>query len=259
DALKIQMNDPAYPIESEVLLMPVDEPIRTPIEFSFFDAVTTALGRRPEIEQAILTINDSAIRMSVADNARLPRLNLAAQANFNGLDSNFGGALTDQLSGDFTSYLVSLSFEQPLGNRGAEAFFRQRQIERLRAMNSYRIAVQTVLLEVKTSLRNLNTNYQLIEQTRIARLAATENLRTLEVQGETIRGFTPEFLDLQFTRQRALADAELQEMQALVDYTIGLAEYYAATGSSLARRGLRVVPPTTDELLTPRSGVSQER
>lgn len=253
DALKIQMNDPAYPIESEILLRPTDPPARSPLEFSFFDAVTSALARRPEIEQSILTINDAAIRASVADNGRLPMLNLAAQANFDGLARNFGDAFTDQLAGDFASYIVSLSFERPLGNRGAEAFFRQRQIERLRAMNAYRQAVQAVLLEVKISLRNISTNYRLIEQTRIGRLAATENLRTLEVQGETTRGFTPEFLDLQFTRQRALADAELQEIQALADYNIGLAEYYAATGSSLARRGLKVVPPTTDDLLGSRA------
>lgn len=249
DALKIQLNDPAFPIESEVLLVPLDEPLRSPIEFSFFDAATTALNRRPEIEQSILTIGDAAVRLAVADNGRLPRLNLAAQANFDGLDRNFGDAISEQFSGDFVSYLVSLSFERPLSNRAAEAFFRQRQIERLRAMNSYRAAVQSVILEVKTALRNLETNYLLIEQTRIARLAATENLRTLEVQGETTRGFTPEFLDLQFTRQRALADAELQELQALADYSIGLAEYYAATGSTLIRRGLKVEPPTADDLL----------
>lgn len=250
DTLKLQMNDPAYPIESEVLLSPLDIPATSPVELSFFDAVTTALERRPEIEQSILTINDSAIRLSVADNGRLPALNLAAQVNFDGLDRNFGNAITDQLNRDFVSYIVSLSFERPLGNRGAEAFFRQRQIERLRSMNAYRQAVQSVVLEVKTALRNLETNYRLIEQTRIGRLAATENLRTLEVQGETTRGFTPEFLDLQFTRQRGLADAELQEIQAFADYNIGLAEYYAATGSILARRGLKVVPPTTDELLS---------
>lgn len=251
DALKIRMNDPAYPIESEILLNPADDPTVSPLSLSYFDAVTTALERRPEIERAILTINDASIRVAVADNGRLPALNLAAQANFDGLAENLGDALDEQFGGDFASYIVSLTFERPLGNRGPDAFFRQRQIERLRAINTYRVAVQTVLLEVKTALRNLETNYQLIEQTRIARLAATENLRTLEVQGETTRGFTPEFLDLQFTRQRSLADAELQEIQALTDYNIGLAEYYASTGATLARRGLRVAPPTTDELLNP--------
>lgn len=251
DALKVLINDPAYPIESEVLLLPADAPMISPVTLSYFDAVTTALERRPEIEQAILTINDASIRVAVADNGRMPALNLAAQANFDGLAENLGDALDDQFGGDFASYIVSLTFEQAIGNRGPDAFFRQRQIERLRAMNTYRVAVQTVLLEVKTALRNLETNYQLIEQTKIARLAATENLRTLEVQGETIRGFTPEFLDLQFTRQRALAEAELEEIRALTDYNIGLAEYYAATGAALARRGLRVAPPTSDELLNP--------
>lgn len=251
DALKILMNDPAYPIESEVLLFPADAPTVSPVSLSYFDAVTTALERRPEIEQAILTINDAAIRVAVADNGRMPALNLAAQANFDGLAENLGDALDDEFGGDFASYIVSLTFEQAIGNRGPEAFYRQRQLERLRAMNTYRLAVQTVLLEVKTALRNLETNYQLIEQTKIARLAATENLRTLEVQGETIRGFTPEFLDLQFTRQRALADAELEEIRALADYNIGLAEYYASTGATLARRGLRVAPPTSEQFLNP--------
>jgi outer membrane protein TolC len=109
--------------------------------------------------------------------------------------------------------------------------------------------VQGIILDVKQALRQLDTNYRLIEQTRIARLAATENLRTLEVQKQTIRGLTPEFLDLELSRQEALAQAELREIGALTDYNLALAQYYAATGTTLQIRGIVVEPPTAQQLI----------
>jgi outer membrane protein TolC len=134
-------------------------------------------------------------------------------------------------------------FEQPIGNRGAEADYRARQLERMQATVEYRRVVQRVVLDVKTALRNITTNYQLIEQTRSARLAATENLRTLLVQEKTIQSLTPDFLDLKFRRQEALALAEADEQAALTDYNISLADLQAAMGTALEHNRIAFVVP----------------
>ena len=48
-------------------------------------------------------------------------------------------------------------------------------------------------------------------------------------------------------RQESLANAELEEAQALVNYQIALAELVAATGTALERNGIRFVVPEAAE------------
>lgn len=243
DRLKALVNDPRLTVGSEALVSPVDEPPDAPVTFSLLDSISTALRRRPEVQRAVLGIDDATIRQKVADNARLPQLDLALQAQFAGLDSSTREAYDQLNEGKFVDYLVAASFEQPIGNRGPEAGFRRSQLERLRSVGEYRRAVQAVVLDVKTALRNVRTNYQLIEQTRASRLAATENLRTLEVLERTTQSLTPDFLDLKFRRQENLAQAELDEVSALTDYSIALADLAAAEGVALTRNRVEFVVP----------------
>lgn len=243
DALKLLINDDGLTVGTETQLIPADETPESPIEFSLLDSVSRALQNRPEVQQAILGIDDASIRQVVADNARLPLLDMAFRSRFNGLDRETDEAYEQIGDGRFVDFLLSAMFEQPIGNRGPEADFRAAQLARLQATVEYRRVVQQVVLEVKTALRNVTTNYQLIEQTRSSRLAASENLRTLLVQEKTIQSLTPDFLDLKFRRQESLAQAESDEQSALTDYNISLADLHAAMGDALQRNRINFVVP----------------
>jgi outer membrane protein TolC len=235
DQLKTLINDPEFPVGSEVLLLPADAPIEQPVEFSLVDAVNSALANRPEIRRALISLDNTSIRQVVADNGRLPRLDMRALTRFNGEGATWGGAFDQQEEARTVDYQIGLNFEQPLGNRAAEAQFRQRRLERMQATIAYRNTVQGIVGAVKSALRDVQTQWTLIEQTRTARIAATEDLRTLQVEEETIGSLTPEFLNLKLTRQQALAAAEQQEVTALTDYNVALARLYTATGTGLER------------------------
>ncbi len=239
DQLKLLVNDPVLTVASETLVDPTDGAADAGVEASLADAVTEAIRRRPEVNLAVLGIDDASIRKVVAANTRLPRLDLAVQAQFHGLSTGAGAAYEQVDESKFVDYLLGVTFEQPIGNGAAEAGYRQRRLEQMKSVGVYRKTVQQVVLEVKTALRNVRANRRLIEQTRGARLAAAENLRTLEVQEKTIQSLTPDFLDLKFRRQDALASAELDEAQAVVDYNVSLAELAQARGAALERNGIR--------------------
>lgn len=247
DELKAIINDPELTVGNELVLTALDRPIDASIEFSLLDSITTALGNRPDIQRSVLLIDDASIRQRVADNARLPILDLTLQTRFTGLDDSVDGAYREIGEATFVDMLLGLAFEMPIGNRGPEAALRQRRLERTQAVINYRAAVQNAVVEVKAALRNLTTSYQLIEQTRASRLAAAENLRTLLVEEEALRALTPDFLDLKFRRQEALAIAELQEIQSLADYSISLAELYSSVGAALERNRIRFVVPNPGE------------
>ncbi len=248
DNLKRLINDPELTVGDESLLVAIERPIEDPVGYSLVDSFATALRKRPEVQRAILSIDDASIRQTVARNARLPRLDLTAEARLVGLDNDAGDAYGDVGDGRFTNWLLGLVFEQPLGNRAAEAQYRRSQLERLLSVVSYRDTVQGVVFEVKNALRAIDTNFRLIAQTRIAREAAAENLRTLLVLEETIASLTPDFLDLKFRRQDALAVAELEELGSLIDYNVALAELSRATGTAIERNGIRFIVPDADEL-----------
>ena len=248
DQLKRIINDPRYPVSGEAVLVTSDLPTDQPISFDLVDSLNTALGSRPEIELALSEIEDAAIREAFAADARLPQLDFTFQVGLNGLDDNAGDAFTQEGEADLVNYTAGLAFERAIGNRSADAIHRLRRLERLQTVITHRNTVQRVIVEVKAALRNVETNYRLIEQTRASRLAASENLRTLEVEEETTRAMTPSFLDLKLTRQEALARAELEEAAALTDYVSSIADLNSAMGVSLERQGLDLIIPTEEEL-----------
>jgi len=243
DRLKALVNSPDLPVSGEALLAPMEMPADIPIDYSLLDAVTTALRHRPEIEQALLTIEDAAIRQRVADNLRLPMLDLDAAMRFHGWDGDDAGGAYDNLTeADYIDYLISAQLEIPIGNRAAEAMYQQRKIERLGAVIAYQRAAQSVVLEVKEALRNLLTSYELIGATRAARRAAADNLRAIEEQEKAGVALTPEFLlDLKLQTQQRLADAEVQEIQALAQYNVAVATLYRTMGTLLQRNRIAFV------------------
>jgi outer membrane protein TolC len=98
--------------------------------------------------------------------------------------------------------------------------------------------MRDVVLEIKQSLRNLHTSYELVSATRNTRLALTENLRTLLIEEERRSSLTPEFLRLKLDSQQRLAQAQLAEIEAIANTKRAWAAYRRAigTGAPVAKR-----------------------
>lgn len=242
DQLKRLINDADLPVLGEQLLVPSDLPVDGEISISRLDEVTTGLQRRPEMAVALLQIEDTDVRRLVADNNRLPILNLTASANFNGIDIDDGAeALGNTADLDFIDYALGLEFERPWGNRDAEALYAQRSLERVQSLDNYRRQAQIVTLEVKQAIRQVEEQYQLIGTTRETRRASALSLEVADVQldqgGRNEETYTIR-VDRVLARQDALAQAELAELQALTDYMNALSELRRATGTSLDHAGI---------------------
>lgn len=251
DRLKTAMSDPRFPVAGELLLLPADAPVDQAIEYGLFDAYQSALRRRPEIYQALLSLDNTAIRRRVAENGLLPQLDLRAQFALSDLDDSFGDSFSNAYGFSRQSWLVGLNFELPIGNRAAEATRNERRIQQFQATIAYQNTVQGVIGEVRTSLRRAKEAFERIGQAQSNRLAAANRVRVLDIQRETIAVNTPERLNLEFQAQERLAAAEQAEIGALVDYMVGIANLHAAMGTALERNGVRMVVPEAGELWDP--------
>lgn len=250
DNLKRLMNDPRMPVGSEMLLVPGDITISETIDITLLEAIDSGIINRPEIEQSILSIDDSTIRENVAKNARLPELNLTAQARMLGLDDSVSDSYEDSISNRFIDdWLVGLTFEQPLGNRGGEAGFRQARLARMQSIVGYRRTVQGIVLDIKNALNEVVTNHALISQSSLSRVAQGEALRALIVEKElTNAGYSVERLNLELNTQESLASAEILEAQALVNYNTALVDLYQAMGTTLERNRIDFIVPDANQL-----------
>lgn len=261
DRLKALMNDPDLPVGSEVVLRPIDEAIETPVSYDAAESIRTAVTHRPELQQAILEIDDAAIRQRVADNARLPLLDVRGEVLYFGLDQSADASYRELATGRYINYLVGLVFEVPIGNRASEADYRRARLERSAAVIGYRQTVQQIALDVKTALREVVTNYELIGATRSFRIAQAENLRALLVEEDTLAALTPAFLNLKFQRQDGLAQARLEEAEALVEYNKAISSLYRAMGTGLERNRINIDLVDPDDVVTldrpPRHGSSR--
>jgi outer membrane protein TolC len=242
------MNDPRLPAGGNETLVTVDVPVDQPLRYSPGETLATAMAANPSIASALLSIDDASIGIDVADNGRLPQLDLQASGALYGLGSTFGDSWQNlgdsgflENSTDATvEWAVGATFRQPIGNRAAEADFRRARLARSRAVIVYKTAVQSVVLDVRNALQDAAAAYRLIVQTRAQRLAAAENMRALAVDEESIAQLTPEFLALKFFRQDGLAIAQVAEAVALADYNVAIANLHAAMGTALERNRIEL-------------------
>jgi outer membrane protein TolC len=248
DRLKALANDPSLPVGSEVVVLPSDRPIDAPIQFNLVDSLRQAIQNRPEVQQSVIAIDDASIRQMVARNQRLPDLNVRLQSRWSSLDDNVFESYGSQFNGSFIDYVLGGSLEFPIGNRRAEAELRRRRLERMQTVLAYKNSVQTAVSETKTALVEVNTRYKTIAQASDARLAASEVLRVLLLETQLGEGISVERLDLELNRQESLAQAERAEVQAFVQYNSGLADLFAAMGTTLERNKIEMVVPTAADV-----------
>lgn len=245
------------PLWSETLT-PVDPPEAARAAPNVSEAIAAALARRPELAEARSQVDRQDIEVDVARDRLRPALDLVAGYALRGLAGSenpdaipIGGApivVPDDLLGAlpqswanlgthrFADAAVGVSYAVPLGNRTAKAEVAVAEIGRRQAQTSLSQVEQRVAVEVRNAVVALSTAGQRIEAARAGREAAA-----IQLQAEQDRydgGLTTSFFVL--TRQNELAQAELAEVAALVDYRKAFTDYLRAVGSLLDERGVVV-------------------
>ena len=260
DRLKALINDPNLPVGSETLIVPSEDALAEPISFSLLDAISAGVQERPEMEQALLAIDDATIREQLAKNQRMPRLDLTAQARLLGFDDSFGDAYQNAGETRFIDdWLIGARFEQPIGNRAGEAAYRSSRLARMQSVVAYRQTAQQIVLQIKNALNAVTTNGALIEQSTLSRVAQGEALRSLIVEKElTNAGYSVERLNLELNQQETLANAEIAEASALTEYNKAIVDLHAAMGTILQRNRIDFIVPDANQLAPGESALEYE-
>jgi len=252
DALVRLMADPQVSILDEVEIVPDTIPSMTTENFELFPTIDKrgqaeilglAIKKNPIMQQARVAITIADINIRVAENQEMPRLDLIASSRIQGLDSSQSRAQDSFNSGNYASYAVGLSLEYPLGNRQREAELIRRRFERRKAISTLQNLADQVAIQAKERIRLIETNRAEIEIQEQAAQAARIQLQAIEDSEPVREKLTPEFLLVKLQAQGALANAQLAQIKAIVDFNISLARLAQTTGTVLELRQVSTALP----------------
>ncbi len=211
-------------------IIPTTSPGTGSFELDQSALMELALNNNPDIGGAQLDVKIAEISADVAKRQRMPRLDVVASAQTQGLSDSPGEAYEAISGSDYVSYTFGLNFEYPFGNRERKSEYRLKKHEHSKALSNLQNISDKVASQVKESHRSAMTAHSEIAIQKDAVSAAGIHLQSLE-DIETVRKkLTPEFLLAKIQAQDSLARAQRSEIKAIADYNISLARIAEATG-----------------------------
>ncbi len=251
DALKTIINLAADEEDAETLrIVPSDKPGYEKKDMSLEQAMAIAMQNRTDLQVSRIDLKNREINLSYAKNQLLPELSLQAsywspgisgdQLIYQGgnpltgvvVDTIPGGAsdaLKDTFGFKFNNWTVGLTFSIPFSTLLSRAAHAQARVNLEQATLQLKDQEQQAFLEIKNSLRAVETNFKRIQARKLAKELAAKKL---EAEEEKLKvGLTTNYFVLQY--QRDLANAQSTELRAIIDYNLSLARLNRALGISL--------------------------
>lgn len=234
--LRQLVNDPVLiQVRGDALAL-TDVPATYHVPLSMSDSIVTALQYRPDIAQAIRTIKASSVRLGIARNELLPRLDFVFGTYVAGLAAGRRSlkAWDGQFSDGGPGYSVGIEFELPVGNRAAKARQRERHLELLKAQAVFENAVESALAEVEVAVREVQTTYREMVGKYQSMTAAQQETNYLSDRYQTFPGDNATaalMLQNLLESQERLADEEYAFVAAQVDYSVSLIDLRRAMGT----------------------------
>lgn len=227
--LKRLINRPGLDIDTPTTLIPVTDP--DPVEYLVDPGVLAraALENRMELLELELRLLADLANIRLANNQTLPELNLDATYRINGLGGSTNDAFESLRDNRFEDWSIGATLSVPLGNERAQARLRQSVLSRLQRIGTKESRRQTVRQEVYDASDRIEAGWQRILASRQAAILAGRTLQAEQRQFEVGASTSTDVLDAA-TR---LAEAQLAEIQAVVDYQIAQIDLAAATGTLL--------------------------
>jgi outer membrane protein len=216
--------------------------------------LTRALANRPELEATRQQLAGDELNIRLAHNSLKPDLELSGFYSGNGVAGNqfntavppllvsrtgLGDGLSQSFHFTYPAYGASLSLTLPIRNHSAEANLADAAVSRRRDQYQERRTTQSITLEVTNAVHALEQTKLSMEASKVALDLAQQSLhadeRKYELGAETV------FFVLD--AQTQLAQAELNLIQAQVNFQIAVAQLDHATGDLMDHHQVEILEP----------------
>jgi len=247
--LAIPASDPMWNKEIRNSTRPVFEEIDIDVD----EAIAVALTERASVRSAEQTVENRMLNERVARRQVRHNLDFSAQYNPQGVsldiaefrdgggnillpeeNADLGESIARIGNGDVYNWSARVTYSVPIGNRAAKAGYARARISREQAQTDLDNAEQTVRVEVRRAARSVESG---IKRVQAARKNVELQQKKLDAEEKKFdNGMSTSFEVLTF--QNDLADAELSEIRARLDYIKALSALERSKGTLLEARGL---------------------
>ncbi len=235
----------------------VDQPSVEERTIPLEEALATALAKRPDLRMGKLEMQNQNLSLAYAKNQLLPQLNLTAgysspgvagtrilYENGNALTGavigtvpgGFSDAFKDTVKFKYPNWNVGLTLSVGLNNYLSRANYAMARVNVKSALLSMQNTELQAVLEVKTSLRLLETNYKQIQAYRMARQLAEQKLAAEEEKRRV--GMSTDYIVLQY--QRDLTTARIAELQTIISYNLAQVNLDRSMGILLEKKNIKL-------------------
>jgi outer membrane protein TolC len=230
-------------------ILPIDRPTNQTLHEVFTADVDKgfelALRTRPEIKQALLTIESKKVTFAYQRSQVRPRLDLSAGYSLAGLGANgtitepdgsltnlsYSDALSQIRRRDYPAWNVGLVFAVPIGNRVAKGNAAIANADLELARTNLAIAKANLNVEVRAAARGVDTAYRTVQAASKARELAERNLDAEKKKFEN--GMSTNFQVASVAND--LTAAVTNELLAIATYQKDITAWHRAIGDLLPR------------------------
>ena len=198
-----------------------------------------AIKKRPDYQQALLTVKSSDINRRYLRNQLLPRIDLVGSYGYNGYDTERSISQRMVSNNDYHAYSYGLQVTVPVSSTTERGRYRAARFQLRQAEMDLQGLEQSIVVSIGNAAGRIETDYKRVEATRAARELGQ---RTLDAEIKRLRtGYGSTFFVLQ--QQEILTGLEISADAAVNDYQKALAEYDRQLGVTLERLNLSVNVP----------------
>ena len=246
DRLRRLLNVQSLPDWSRPIV-PTDRPTRESLREGFRadedSGFKRALETRPEVRQALLTIESKKVTRAYTKNQLKPRLDLSASYGFNGLGAqallqnpdgtmtqlNYSDALQDIVHGTYPAWTLGVTFVVPIGNNVARGNDALAIADLELARTNFAITKANLNVAVRAAARAIDIGYRSVAAATKARELAERNLDAEKKKFEN--GMSTTFQVAQVAND--LTTARTAELQAIATYLKDISAWHKSVGDIL--------------------------
>jgi outer membrane protein TolC len=252
DTLRALIYDPATPGFWSLRIEPTDRPGFQPAPVDVDAAVRAALDTRTDLREAQKTIEANDISIRYFRNQTLPDLTAQFDYGLSGVggvqsirgagfpgpvigttERSYGSVLGDVFGNDYPKWTLAFNLSYPIGESPEEASLARARLQQSQSVTQLKNQQLQVATQVRDAARSLTTN-----QKRVATTAASRELaqRRLEAEQKKFNaGQSTSFFV--FQAQRDLAQAQNNELRAILDYNKSVVDFETVQETPLTGGG----------------------
>ncbi len=195
------------------------------------DSFRLARDLQPNYVATLEVIKQLELAVKIANNGKLPTLNLGGALGYNGLDRTTGSSYDNLRTGDNYNWQVDLSLSVPWGLRADRARARTALNNLHQEQATLQQVEQNLLVQVRADVLAVSTN---IESVQISTKATELAAKQYELQKAKFDAGLATSRDV-LQSQTDLETARVNDLQARVNLRIAVANLHQLDGSSLDR------------------------